>query len=72
MSTARGSDKSKTIRILFDNNSFVLKSLRESGDIRKIQSNKSVVDLRPRYYALITVTFSTVQQASEAIKHRVL
>ena len=72
MNIARDSDKSETVRKLFNNNSSILKSFRKPGDIRKIQWSESVFDLQPRDYASITVTFSTAQQANEAIQHGVL
>ena len=72
MKILRGVDKSKTIKMLVDKNVFVLKSLKKPADIRAIHWNRSIVDLRPTDYATITVTFSTAQQANEAIKHGLL
>ena len=67
-----GSDKSKTIRTLLDNNAPVLKSLRKPADIRGIHWNTSIVGLSSDDYATITVTFSTAQQANEAIEYGIL
>ena len=72
MKIVRGFEKSKTIRTLLDNNASVLKSFTKPADIREIYWNMSVSDLKPVDYASITITFSTAQQANEAIKHGVL
>ena len=71
MSIVRGFDKSKTIRILLDKNASVLKSFTKPADIREIYWNRGV-DLKSSKHASITITFSTAQQANEAIKHGVL
>ena len=67
MSIVRGVDKSKTIKILLEKNASVLKSFQKPVDIRAIYWTQSIGDLRPLDYAAITVTFSTAQQANEAI-----
>ena len=72
MSIVRGVDRSKTIKTLLDSNASVLKSFKKPGDIRDISWTGSIVDLRPTNYASITVTFSTAQQANEAIEHGLL
>ena len=72
MSIMPGSEKSKTIQTLLDNNASVLKSFRKPADIRGIHWNTSIASLKSDDYATITVTFSTAQQANEAIKHGIL
>ena len=72
MSIVRGVDKSKTIKMLFDDNVSVLKSFKKPADIRAIHWTRSIVDLKRTDYATITFTFSTAQQANEAIEHGIL
>ena len=72
MSIMPGSEKSKTIQTLLDNNASVLKSFRKPADIRGIHWNTSIASLKSDDYATITVTFSTAQQANEAIKYGIL
>ena len=72
MDIMRDVDESKTIKKLFNNNASVLKSLKTPADIRAIFWTKSIALLRAREYASVTVTFSTAQQANEAIEHGLL
>ena len=65
-------EKSTTKKTLVDENTSVLKSLRTPVEIRGICWNKRVTGLKPIERTSITITFSTAQQANEAIEHGLL
>lgn len=72
MKISRGFEKSKTIQTLVNDNTSVLKSLKTPAEIRGICWNKRVAGLKPIERTSITITFSTAQQANEAIEHGIL
>lgn len=72
MNILRGVEKSETIQTLVNDNTSVLKSLRNSAQIRGIHWNKDTIGLKPIEYTSITITFLSAQQANEAIEHGLL
>ena len=71
MNISRHAEKSGTIEKLFIDNRSVIKSLKMPADIKEIRWNKGVGP-RPIESASVTITFTTAQQANEAIYHGLL
>ena len=59
MSIVGGIERSKTIQKLLDDNASVFKSFTSPAAVGDIHWNMSVINLKPRDYASITVAFST-------------
>ena len=72
MKIIRSPEKSTTVRKLVEDNSFLIKSLKNPADIRGICWNKDINGLKPIESTSITITFATAQQANEAIEHGLL